>query len=261
MEDLESPAPRAGAAEAETEAGEADRPAAPVRRRGRTAGLIAGAAAFGIVAGACAGYVVQAGRPPTGLPSLSQPVLRQGKGDVPLLTAAEDRQVKTDGDLRELLLPKPRGARDDGTGDDGWMDLVEYATYSEHPGATFRYSLQSQFRRAAVTGWETGATYAVEIRLVQYHQDQEAGAREHVKDQEAWVGSKQDTGSWPVPGAGDGMAYVHDRPRTRPGYLPMYEAEAYASRGDIVMEMWITDSKPVSKEKIMDLAKRQVGRL
>ncbi|WP_258399459.1 MULTISPECIES: hypothetical protein [unclassified Streptomyces] len=246
----------------EAEAGEADRPAAvPSRRRGRTPALIAAAAALGVLAGGCVGYVVQAGRPPTQLPPLSQPVLRQGKGDVPLLSAAEDRQVRTDGDLRELLLPKPRGARDENIGDDGWMDLAEYATWNEHPGAGFRRALQNQLRRVADANWRIGATYSVEIRLVQYHQELAPSARDAVRDQEGWVGSKPDVDSRPVPGAGDGMAFVSRRPRTAPGYLPMYQAEAYASRGDIVMQMWITDTRPVPEKKIMDLAKRQVSRL
>ncbi|MFY4719305.1 hypothetical protein [Streptomyces sp. LaBMicrA B280] len=257
MEALEKPEPEAGP----REEGEGERPAAPVRRRGRTAALIASAAALGIVAGGCVGYVVQAGRAPTKLPPLSQPVLRQGNGAVPLLSAAEDRQVKTDGDLRELLLPKPRGAHDENIGDDGWMDLEEYATWSEHPGSVFHYALQSQLRRVAATGWRIGATYSVEIRLVQYRQEQTTGARDHVRDQENWVGNRPGTDSRPVPGAGDGMAYVGRRPRSEPGYVPMYQAEAYASRGDLVMEMWITDTEPVSEKKIVDLAKRQVGRL
>lgn len=257
MEALEKPEPEAGP----TEEGEGERPVAPVRWRGRTAALIASAAALGIVAGGCVGYVVQAGRAPTKLPPLSQSVLRQGRGAVPLLSAAEDRQVKTDGDLRKLLLPKPRGAQDEDADGDGWMDLEEYATWSENPGAGFRWALQSQLRRVAATSWRIGATYSVDIRLVQYRQEQTLGARDAVRDQEGWVGSKPGVDSRPVPGAGDGMAYVSRRPRSEPGYVPMYQAEAYASRGDIVMQMWITDTKPVPEKKIMDLAKRQVGRL
>ncbi|MGJ3560129.1 hypothetical protein ACR6C2_22135 [Streptomyces sp. INA 01156] len=85
------------------------------RPRGRTTLLIAAAAVLGVVAGTCTGYLVQAGREPTALPSLSQPVLTQKKqkeGQEPApLSAAQDRRVKTDGDLRKLLLKKPRGAR------------------------------------------------------------------------------------------------------------------------------------------------------
>lgn len=44
------------------------KPVARVRRRGRTALLIAAAVVLGLVAGTCAGYLVQADREPTGLP-------------------------------------------------------------------------------------------------------------------------------------------------------------------------------------------------
>ena len=35
------------------------------------------------------------------------------------------------------------------------------------------------------------------------------------------------------------MAYVHTRPKTEAGYLPLYSAEAHAWRGDIAMEALI----------------------
>ncbi|WP_367669716.1 hypothetical protein [Streptomyces sp. DT2A-34] len=95
------------------------------RRRGRTALLIAGAVVLGLVAGTCAGYVVQADREPTKLPSLSQPTLKQSRGEAPEpLSAARDRRVKTDGDLRKLLLKKLAGAKDADwlEGADGWQD-------------------------------------------------------------------------------------------------------------------------------------------
>jgi len=227
-------------------------------RRGRTAALIGGAAALGVVAGVCTGYVVQAGRPPTELPPLSQPVVHQAKGEVEPLSAAQDRRVKTDGDLRKLLLTRPRGARDtdlSSTGD-GWMSLADYAETFDKQAPAFREQLGSEFRRIAVTGWRTG-TCDVEIRLVQYHQVSESAASDHEGDQEYWADRKPGTDGWPIPGTGDGRVYVHHR-LTKDGD---YEAEAVASRGDLLMEIWVTDAKPVPKKKIMDLAKRQVARL
>lgn len=262
MEALETPdAAEPEAVEPET--AEPDRPAPASRRRGRTAGLIAGAVALGVVAGACAGYVVQAGRPPTKLPSLSQPVVRQAKGDVAPLSAAEDRRVKTDGDLRKLLLQRPRGAHDTDfdAGSDGWMDIADYADTFDKPTEAFAQELEDEFRRAATTSWQVGDTYTVEIRLVQYREEVKEAAPNSAEDQQYWSGKKPNTSSWPVPGAGDGMAYVHHTPRTKPGYLPEYVAEAEASRGDVFMEIWISDTRPIPKEKIMDLATRQVARL
>ncbi|MEU3887686.1 hypothetical protein [Streptomyces sp. NPDC029041] len=248
--------------EAEEEVAAAPRPGP--RRRRRTAVLIGGAAVLGLIAGGCAGYLVQVHRAPTKLPSLAQPVVGQAKGEGPEpLSAAQDRRVKTDGDLRELLLEKPRGARDATRlmGKDGWLDLAAYTGLYEKPGEMFGEIVGDEFRRAAVTGWLVGRTQEVEIRLVQFRQEETLAAAGNVKNTQYWVEDEGGTDSWAIPGSGNGRAYVHTRPETRPGYLPMYTAEAHAWRGDIGLEMWIVDTEPISKAKIMDLAERQMERL
>jgi hypothetical protein len=233
----------------------------PPRRRRRTAALLTGAAVLGVVAGTCTGYVVQAGRPPTRLPSLSQPVLKQATGEPEPLTAAQDRRIRTDGDLRKLLLKKPRGARDaDFVPGDGWMDVADYAETYDRPAGAFGDLLGAEFRRAAVTAWQAGRTRTVEIRLVQYRQEENLEAQDAAENAQTWA-ERGGARSWPVPGTGTGRAYVRPRPETRAGYLPQYTAEAHAWRGDIVMEMWITDTKPVSKAEIVGLATRQMERL
>ncbi|KAB1140589.1 hypothetical protein F7R91_35510 [Streptomyces luteolifulvus] len=243
----------------------ADVPDAPVRprRRGRTTLLIAGAAVLGLVAGTCAGYLIQADRKPTKLPSLSQPALAQaeGKGPEPL-SAAQDRRVKTDGDLRKLLLRKPSGATEaDWLAADGWMSLAGYVGSFKRPGEAYSDLVGDEFRRAAVTGWRVGRTYSVEIRLIQFRQEEGMAASGSSDNGQYWAMDKEATDSWTIPGTGDGMAYVHTRPETKPGYLPLYSAEAQAWRGDIAMEIWVNDSKPIAKKTIMDLAKRQMERL
>ncbi len=144
------------------------------RRRGRTAALIGAALVLGLVAGTCAGYLVQAGREPTPLPPLSQPVLAQAEGEGPdPLSAARDRRVRTDGDLRKLLLKKPHGAKsaDWLQGSDGWLDLADYAESYTVPYETFGDLITDEFRRAAVTAWEADDGYTVEISLVQFRQE------------------------------------------------------------------------------------------
>ncbi|MEU2425220.1 hypothetical protein ABZ619_30090 [Streptomyces sp. NPDC007851] len=243
-----------------------DTPPAPRRRR-RTPALIAGAAVLGVVAGACVGYLVQADRAPTALPSLSQPSLAQAKGAGPEpLSAAQDRKVKTDGDLRKLLLRKPAGARKAliEAGNDGWMDLAAYAEDFQSPDNAFRrLAGEDELRRVAVADWREGSTYSVEIRLVQYREtelgtqaaDDAAAAYDNAQPPD-----DHDTDGWPIPGTGDGMAYVHHRPDTGYG-VSLYSAEAHAWRGDIAMEIWIYDMKPIPKAKVMDLAKRQMEQL
>ncbi|MFF2124852.1 hypothetical protein ACFVW1_05555 [Streptomyces olivochromogenes] len=235
-----------------------------VRRRGRTALLIATAAVLGLVGGTCAGYLIQADREPTKLPSLSQPVVAQAKGAGPEpLSAAQDRRVKTEGDLRKLLVKRPKGARDAEyvPGDEGWLGIADYAEEYTKPAGAFGDLVSAEFRRAAATGWTVGSTYSVEVRLIQYRQEEKLGASDAAEGARYWANTKSGTHVWAVPGTGDGMAYVHTKPDTKPGYLPMYAAEAHAWRGDIAMEIWIYDTKPISKAKIMDLAERQMERL
>lgn len=221
--------------------------------------MIAGAAALGVVAGTCTGYLVQADREPTRLPPLSQPVLEQGGGPGPEpLSAAQDRKLRTDGDLRKLLLKKPRGAKDvDWVDADGWQDLAGYAATFGKPRWAFPELIGKEFRRVAVTGWRVGGTQTVEIRLVQFRQEETMAADESSAEGQSWVEREDDVESWSIPGTGEGMAYVH----AAADGLPFHRAEAHAWRGDIAMEVWVNDTKPISKKTIMDVAERQMEQL
>ncbi|MCX5235334.1 procyclic acidic repetitive family protein [Streptomyces prunicolor] len=233
-------------------------PAPRPRRRGRTTLLIAVAAVLGVVAGTCTGFLVQANRAPDKLPSLAQSTLTQAKGPAPEpLSAAQDRQVKVDGDLRKLLLKKPSGAKDAvfSDGIDGWLDLSAYAERFNGPDEAFGYEVDQEFRRAAIAQWREG-TRDVDVLLVQYRQVVGLGASESGTDAFYWAEREPDTTSWPIPGTGDGMAYVHGADDEG-----LYSAEAIAWRGDIAVDIWIYDSKPIPKKKIMDLAERQMERL
>jgi hypothetical protein len=213
---------------------------------------------LGLVAGTCAGYLIQADRDPTALPVLSQPVVAQAEGEGPEpLSAAQDARVRTDGDLRKLLIARPKGTTvpDWAPEHDGWVDLAGYADSLDDADREFGDLIQAEFRRAAGVTWKVGSTYNTQVRLVQYRQEENLSAVDR-------AGNWTDDGarSWPVSGASDGMVYLF-KPETKPGYLPLYKAQATASIGDIAMEIWIYDSKPIPKSKIMDLAKRQLERL
>ncbi|OMI87810.1 hypothetical protein BSZ07_20360 [Streptomyces sp. M1013] len=260
-------APAAPVDEAAPDEGDApDEGAGGSRRRGRTPLLIAAAAVLGLVAGTCTGVLVQADREPTKLPPLSQAALARGEGPAPKpLPAAQDRRVRTDGDLRELLLEKPRGAREAEWLEsvDGWMDLPTYAATFGRPDEQFSQYVHDDFRRAAVTGWETGATRTVEIRLIQFRQEEVLSALEGSDNGRHWAGwaREGDTDRWPLPGTGDGEVFVHNRPESEDGSPPFYSAEAHAWRGDIEMEIWMTGTERIGKDQIMDLARRQMERL
>jgi hypothetical protein len=221
------------------------------------------AAVLGVVAGTCTGYVVQAGRKPTPLPPLSQPVVKQAKGEAEPLSAAQDPRVKTNGDLRKLLVDRPKGARDNPLAPrgDGWWTLAQYAERYKAPGDAFANELSNEFRRVAVTSWRTNDTHAVEVHLVQYRQQEQMGAIENADNGTYWAERDVKGHSWPIPGTGDGMAYAATKPDREPGYVPVYGAEAHAWRGDISMEIYILDTKPITKKEIMSLAERQLERL
>ncbi|MGC4997748.1 hypothetical protein [Streptomyces sp. DT195] len=232
------------------------------RRSRRTLRRLTLAVALGLVAGTCAGYLVQAGRAPAALPSLSQPTLAQAPGDGPRpLSAAQDRQVEVDGDLRKLLLKKPGGTRANLAigSDDGWLDLTAYAETYTKPDGAFRDLLDAEFRRAAVTGWIESGTRTVGIRLVQFRQVEEQTAVDWAADARHWASDDAHTRSWPVPGTGDGEFYVHDRPDSRFG--PGYQAEAHAWRGDIAVELWVQDTNPIPPARVRELARAQMERL
>jgi len=125
----------------------------------------------------------------------------------------------------------------------------------------FNSLIRDELRRVAVTGWETGSNRTVEIHLVQYRQHESLEASDSSDNGQYWAEKKAGTDSWSIPGTGSGMAYVHTRPDSRAGYLPLYSAEAFAYRGDITMEIYVYDTKPITKATIMDLAKRQMERL
>ncbi|MCL3994253.1 hypothetical protein [Streptomyces lavenduligriseus] len=224
--------------------------------------LLLGAAALGLIAGLCAGYQIQAGREPTQLPPLSQPRLEQTAGEASApLPVARDRKVKTDGDLRRLLLKKPDGARAaEFPGEDGWMSLAQLAETYNDPAGGYGWLLEAEFRRAAAVAWIEGGTRSVEVRLLQFRQEEVLGARDEAEDSYGWAGRDSDAESWAIPGTGDGKAYTYRRPRSSDG-VSVYEAEAHAWRGDVSVQIWINDTKPIPKKAIVDLAKRQMERL
>ncbi|MET9731430.1 hypothetical protein ABZZ79_12460 [Streptomyces sp. NPDC006458] len=240
-----------------------EEPEQPPRRRGRTAALLAAAVALGVVAGTCVGYLVQADREPTALPPLSQPVLTQAKGPAPEpLSVLGDHKLLADGDLTRLLLPKPPTAKETDwlPAKGSWVDAATFASYYGSPGSAFEWLLDDEFRRAATVGWDTG-THTVEIRLVQYRQRESAAAADAVRNAQDYIDQVPDTDSWPIPGTGNGWAYVHNRPQSEPGSAPRYMARAEAWRGDIEMEIWVSGDRPVPKKTIMDVAERQMERL
>lgn len=241
------------------------------RRRGRTTLLIAAAAVLGVLAGTGAGYQIQYKRPDTPLPPLSQPELKQPKGAAPSgepLTAAEDTLVKFDGDLRKLLIAKPKGAKDltDTYAPDGWMSLYDYSETYKKPDNMFRIMVNNDFRRLATSSWSTGSydtLTTTEVRLVQFRDETQMYTAEMLDDQKSYMPEDEFAGNTgkDIPDSGDGTAWVYSKPWTKAGYLPQYQARALARRGTVMVDVWLWSAKPIRMSTIQSLAKRQLERL
>ncbi|MET9653910.1 hypothetical protein ABZZ44_27060 [Streptomyces sp. NPDC006460] len=238
------------------------------RRAGRTVALIAVAAVLGIVGGTAVGYGVQAEREPTPLPALNQADLAYPKplpkgGTIEPLPVSEDRGAKTEGDLRKLLLPKPAGAKKaDFADDDGWLTVPEYASEFDRPGPALRHELGNGIRRVATTSWRTGEFRVTEIRLVQFRPSDFLGAKDHSEDQMSYMGDDEFAGNEgdALTSSANGRYYVFPVHKEA-GYLDLYEARAYLHRGDVAVEIFMIDTKKISKKDIASVAERQLGRL
>lgn len=247
-------------------------PSVRPRPRGRTALLIAAAALLGIAGGTAVGYGIQAERPPTPLPALSQsdlayPAKALPAGKVPAaLPASQDRQVRTSGDLRKLLIDRPAGWSDNKAENglsDGWLSVDSYARAFGVPDFMFTYLLERDVRRIAGASWKKGAHREATVQLVQFGPGTETGAVDHAESQ-TWYMPETERGAGnegdPVRGSGNGRYYLYDVVR-EPGYLPSYRARAVIQRGDIMIEINIVDTEPISKKDIRTLAERQLERL
>ncbi|MEW1546183.1 hypothetical protein [Streptomyces tsukubensis] len=243
---------------------------ARVRPRGATALLLAVAAVVGISAGTAVGYGVQAGREPEPLAALSQPGLAYPAQPLPAgqrpapLSAAEDRGVRTNGDLRKLLVDRPAGARNAGAPglDDGWLDIASYLDeFFDNPAYMLNQMIRNELRRVAGANWEKGSRN-YEVRLVQFRTQVGAavfteGQRDSLAEEAAQEGL--DAGD-PIAGSGNGRYYIK-APVREPGYETVYQARAIVYRGDIAADLIIWDTSPVGKRDIRTLAEQQLERL
>ncbi|MFI8099536.1 hypothetical protein [Streptomyces sp. NPDC086023] len=244
-------------------------PAAAVRprRRGRTTLLIAAAAVLGALAGTVTGYAVQYDREPTPLPPLAQRLAPSKTAPgVPGRTNARTlnvhRWVKSDGDLRELLVKKPKGAKDFGAGKADWVPLVTYAADFDWPDRAFRHFANEDLRRVARVEWQERGEVFVVVELTQFNDTTQLAAADFAEQQQGYEEKDAGNDGKPLPGSGNGRVFVHDQPFRKAGYEPVYQGQAIARRGDVVMRVYYrNNTRPVSEKALMDLAKRQWERL
>ncbi|MFB8089907.1 hypothetical protein [Streptomyces sp. NPDC055992] len=260
-------------AEGEVPAPGAAGPVGVVRRRprGRTTLIIAAAAVLGLAGGVAAGYDIQAGRAPTPPAALSQPglaypakALPAGKEPDPL-PASQDRRVRTDGDLRKLIVPRPKGWQEDkeltALTQDGWLGVENYVLDFESEDYMYGQLLDQGIRRVAGAAWKKGEYRSGTVALVQFRSG--AAAASHAEDQRSYMpDSKRGAGNGgtAIKGSAEGRYYLFPAEREA-GYLPFYQARAIFSRGDVMVDIHIFDSAPIGKKDIRTLAERQLERL
>lgn len=219
---------------------------------------------LGVLAGAVTGYVVQYEREPTPLPPLAQAELRAPKpvpadGKTTARSLSANRWVASDGDLRELLVKKPKGAWSEKEAD--WADLPDYAAGFKQPGGVLEALVDSDFRRAATVAWLERGTIYVTVTIVQFRDDKNLEAAEFAgRRQQQYMGDDGagNEGS-AIPGSTNGRTWVFDEPHRQPGSAPYYEARAIAFRGDMLMEITYDNTTgPVPKKAFEALAERQL---
>ena len=256
----EPPVDTAGAGERPESSAE---PVTVVKRRprGRTTLIIAAAAVLGLAGGVAAGYGVQADRSPTPTAALSQPGLAYPAKALP---ASQDRRVRTEGDLRKLIVPRPKGWQEDkgltALTQDGWLGVENYAMNFENEDYMYSDLLDQGIRRVAGASWKKGESRAADVYLVQFRSGAAAAAQ--AEDQRSYMPDERGAGNEgaAIEGSAEGRYYLFPAEREA-GYLPFYQARAIFSRGDVMVDIHIYDSAPISKKDISTLAERQLERL
>lgn len=234
----------------------------PPRSRRRTPLLLCTAVLLGAAGGIAGGYTVQAEREPTELPPLAQ--AKVGIDHNPRVSGADAPRNKTAGDLRKLLISAPEGTKSSPlTGQEGeWMAPYVVAAEYEDPGGKLGDSLADGFRRAAGISW-LRANQATHVWITQYRDATYADSRSYLVEElnyEPNYGLTREIAE-PIPGSTNGFLFVHTKPSLEPGYLPQYRARAIARRGNVVMEIFVYDTAPISSAYIKGMAKKQLERL
>lgn len=138
--------------------------------------------------------------------------------------------------------------------------MDSYARIFKEEDSQLEYLLESDVRRIAGAAWKKGAHREANVRLVQFRSGAIAEASSYADGQRSYMASKErgagNEGD-PVKGSASGRYYLYGVHR-EPGYMPLYRARAVMHRGDIMVEINVFDTEPISKKDIRTLAERQL---
>lgn len=217
----------------------------------RTGLLFSSAVVVGLLGGAGAGYAVQKHRAPTPLPPLDAAV-PVAAAAAPAFKAdpAVDDVAKLDGDLRNLLIDKPSGAKDpDFEPGLSWVSSYELAEFARADDKDFVELGNAGFRRAAQRAWQVGGQ-TVEIDVIQFRTT--AGAKSFEGYEGVVDGTADVTGT-------SGHAYSSDAQTNLDG--DHWGMASYV-HGDVVVFTFIFDhAKAVNASDVAAIAGQQAAKL
>lgn len=261
LESDAGPAPD-GANAAETEAVPEPLLARAPRRRGRTTVLIAAAAVLGVLAGAGVGYRIQYDREPTPLAPLAGAMPVQPKGAAPAapaLPASQDRAAIYGGNLLDLLVPVPKGAKDS---ERVWMSLTGFAEAFDDPAATFKEFATGGFQRSVRADWAGEPGTYDEVELIQFRDEGTAYASSLFPQ---WASANTYDSAYgtsvEIPGVTNGYVWPSGKPVTQDGYEPEYHGRALAQVGNILIEVFVDRLHPVTASTVLPVINEQLERL
>jgi len=217
---------------------------------------------LGVLAGGGLGYRIQQQRTPTPLPPLTGPALAQPKGAgaaPPALPVGQDRAAVYDGNLLTLLVPTPKGAKQE---ERQWESLADYAERFTEPDDAFVDFAENDFRRAADVIWLQGHNTVVTVELVQFRDDAAPFAPRRISSQTNFNDGDPELGdSQDVPGTMDGKVWPSGKQHREAGYEPTYYASGLARVGNITVEVFVVSAKPVKGATVTSVVTKQLERL
>ncbi|SEG88737.1 hypothetical protein SAMN05216223_119130 [Actinacidiphila yanglinensis] len=232
------------------------------RRRGRTTLLIAAAAVLGVLAGGGLGYHIQQQRRPTPLPPLTGPVLAQPKGAgpaAPKLTADQDGGVVFRSDLLKLLVPTPKGDKEE---ERDWNSLLDYAEEYTQPAGIFTDLAGDSFQRSVEAAWTDKHHTYYQVALTQFRDDTYANAKQFFEDERNADNDVQGIGHrHDLTDVTHGTVWGSTRPHTEAGYLPDYQGRGIAQVGNIYVEVYVDSLHPVKAGTAQAILEKQLERL
>ncbi len=165
------------------------------------------------------------------------------------------------GDLRRFLLARPPSAKKwfNRYAPTGTMSLKQLASMYDDPKSGADYLKSSGFKNAATVLWEDKAGNFVEIRLYRFQTDSEAFR--FYQDEVSSVPTDKDTrgthGLTVSRASGAAMTFTGGK-KAKDGTLT---SKGIAYRGDIFIDMWITQKAPESEPLVAGLVYQQWIRL